>query len=182
MQAQQKNITAQVSSPSFLTKSVALISKIVDPLIKYSSIFAALVLAAMMFLTFFDVCGRYFFDKPVSGSYEISTFMMGIMVSFALAYTASHKGHIRVDVIMQFAPAKTRTWLDLFAYGLTLIFYILVTWQTVLNVLDNFRNHLTTGVLLIPLYPFVFILVIGAAFVVLVFLRDFLESIKGVTR
>jgi TRAP-type C4-dicarboxylate transport system permease small subunit len=104
------------------------------------------------------------------------------MVAFALAYCAKHKGHIRVDVIMQFVSARTNAWLDVFANGLSLIFYILIAWQTCLNALDVIQIQLTSSVLFIPVYPFIFILVIGALFLILVFLRDLLKSIEGVTK
>lgn len=182
MRTKGNNTTGHASEQSFLTKLINLLGKIVDPLSKYSSIFIALILSAMMFLTFIDVCGRYFLTRPVPGAYEISTFMMGIMVSFALAYTASKKAHIRVDIITQFIRDKKKAWFDLVAYGLAFIFYVLVVWQGVLHAVTYIRNKQVSGVLYIPIYPFIFIMVIGLSFIVLVFLRNLLESIQEVTR
>jgi TRAP-type C4-dicarboxylate transport system permease small subunit len=182
MEAHAKNAPAQTSPTTSLEKFITLLSKIIDPLTKYGSLFAGFVLAAMMFLTFFDVSGRFLFKKPVLGSFEITVFLMSLMVSFALAYCAQHKGHIRVDVIMQFVSAKANAWLDIFAYGLSFIFYILIASQVFLNALEVIKTQLTSSVLYIPIYPFVFVLVFGAALVALVLFRDFLNSIKEVTK
>lgn len=44
----------------------------------------ALCLLAMVALTVFDVAGRYFFNMPLSGGYEISEILMGLTVFAAL--------------------------------------------------------------------------------------------------
>ena len=42
-------------------------------------------LTLLMLLTAVDVCLRYLFDSPITGSYELSEFMMAILVAFGLA-------------------------------------------------------------------------------------------------
>jgi TRAP-type transport system small permease protein len=165
------------------SKAVAFLSKLVNPL---SGVFGAAigctVLAAMMFLTFFDVIGRYVFNKPIDGTDELIRFMMVTVIGFALGYCALLKGHIRVDLILQYVSKRANQWFDVFTYAISLIFYILFTVQAWLYSLDNISGHLTSAVLAIPISPFVFILFIGAVIVTLIFLRDFLKSIEEVMK
>jgi TRAP-type C4-dicarboxylate transport system permease small subunit len=159
---------------TFLSKIANLISGTVGAAI------ASTMLTAMMFLTFFDVVGRYFFNKPIIGSLELIEYMMGLLVAFGLSYCAMAKGHIRVDIIMQYTSKKANQWFDLISFGVALIFFSIVTWQTWIYGLSMIDSKLTSSVLLIPVYPFIFCISIGAAFLSLVFLRDFLQSIKEV--
>ena len=62
--------------------------------------FAAAVLTAMMALTGLDVIMRYIFNRPVSGTLEITEFMMAIVIAFGLAYCALQKRHVRIDIVI----------------------------------------------------------------------------------
>ena len=176
-----------------LTKLVTYLSKVVDWVSSKGVYIGAAALVAMMFLTFFDVIGRLLggisfinniipFFRPISGGLEISSYAMGILVSFGLVYMAFKKGHIRVDFILTYTSKKVTKWIDLFTYGISCGFYVLLTWQIWVNAIKVFHNQLSSPVLLIPTYPFIFILVICAASMVLVFLRDFLNSLDEVMK
>lgn len=177
-----------------LDKCVVILNKIIDPLCGIvGALIASVMLAAMMFLTFADVIGgqlgklSFITDhtgliKPIVGSQEMTEIMMLVLVSFALGYCALQKGHIRVDLLFQFTPSRVTRWFSILAYGVSCVFYALITWQGWLFAWDNLSSGMVSSVLLIPIYPFNFLMVAGAAIIVLVFLRDFLESIQEVVR
>ncbi len=159
---------------------VTYLSKIVDPLSTYSSAIGATALTAMMFLTFIDVFGRYLLHKPLDGSDELTQFMMAVSIGFAIAYCALKKGHIRVDLVMQYISKKANQWFDVVAYAVSCIFYAFITWQAWQYGFQQMASGLTSSVLYIPVYPFVFILTISMALVTLMFFRDFLKSVEEV--
>jgi TRAP-type C4-dicarboxylate transport system permease small subunit len=172
-----------------LAKFVAYLSKIVDPLIRGGAAVAAVVLAVMMFFTFADVSstqiGKYLhisFFKPIIGSQEITELLMLTMVVFAIGYNALFKGHIRVDLIMQYTSRKVNQWFDVFTYFFSFVFYVLIGWQGWLYAWSNIHDETVSTILNLPIYPFNFLLVIGAAFAALIFLRDCLHSFEEVTR
>jgi TRAP-type C4-dicarboxylate transport system permease small subunit len=168
---------------SGLAKFIDYLTKLVNPLIGVFGVaIACVMLAGMMFLTFFDVGGRFILNKPINGSLEITEYLMVFLVSFGLGYCALKNGHIRVDLIMQYTSRKANLWFDVFAYGVSCIFYIFICWQAWLYALSKVASKMTSSVLLIPVYPFVFALSVGAAFLVLVLLRDFLKSVEEVSK
>jgi TRAP-type C4-dicarboxylate transport system permease small subunit len=175
------------------SKFIAGLSKVVDPLCKVGGAIGGFALAYMMFLTIIDVLGRAIgssdaihkamsFVGPVPGSLEMTELMLGVLISFGLGYTALKKGHIRVDLLLQYTSQKQNYWFDVITYLLSFVFYCGVTWQAWLNGFSLYGNHLSTANLHIPIYPFPFILVLGAAIVALVFLRDFLKAVEEVMR
>jgi TRAP-type C4-dicarboxylate transport system permease small subunit len=183
MEVQPNKAVKQPTPPNALAIVIKFLSRVVSPLSGVlGAVIASTAIAAMMFLTFFDVAGRFVLNKPISGSLEVTEYLMGLLVSFGLGYCALKKGHIRVDLIMQYTSRKVNLWFDLFAYGISFLMYIFITWQIWQYGVSKYTSKMTSSVLLIPVYPFAFIMAIGAAFLVLVFLRDFLQSIEEVSK
>jgi len=75
------------------------LKRVVNPLVRIIAFVAAGVLALMMFLTAADVLLRYIFNRPISGTWELTSYMMVVMVSFGLSYCALVKGLISVEVL-----------------------------------------------------------------------------------
>lgn len=180
---------AQPVSHGIMNKIVTYISRVVDPLVTVGAAVACTALAAMMFLTFLDVAGAQLgkwsvisnlthFFKPIVGSQEITELLMVILVSFALGYTALKKAHIRVDLLMQYTSKKANHWFDIFAFGFSFVMYVLIAWQAWIYAFSNIKSGTVSTILTIPIPPFNFLLVIGAALSALIFLRDFLKSIE----
>lgn len=113
------------------------------------------ILTAMMLLTALDVCMRYLFKSPVTGSFELIEFMMAVLIPFSIVFCASEKSHVRVDVIVERFPEGIRTFLIFAANLLSLILFALITWQTVIYIIEEYDSKLTSAVLYIPVYPFI---------------------------
>jgi TRAP-type C4-dicarboxylate transport system permease small subunit len=182
MEAQTGKATVQSALPTWFDRIILNLSRVVDPINKYGAYIASVMLFIMMILIFFDVSSRWIFNKPIQGSFELTEYLMAILTSFALGYCALKKHHIRVDLMFQYTSKKTTLWFDVFAYGIAFIFFALINWQCWLNVLSYLNNKLTSAVLFIPAYPFVFIVMVATILLTLVFLRDFLKSIAAVVK
>lgn len=71
---------------------------------------AALDLAAMMLLTFLDVSGRKLFTAPIYGAYEVTEFMMGVLIFSALPLVTAREDHVSIDVLDHYVPAMVGRW------------------------------------------------------------------------
>src|SRR4030042_391852 len=69
---------------------------------------AAFALTGMMLLTVADVVGRYFFNRPIRGAYELVGFLLVWAGSWGMGYCQIKRGHIRVDFIMQRLSQKNQ--------------------------------------------------------------------------
>jgi TRAP-type C4-dicarboxylate transport system permease small subunit len=190
----QTNRAATRSAPADgFARFVSGLSKVIDPIARYGGAIGAGILAFMMFLTVIDVLGRFLggfeivrdylsFMGPVSGSMEMTELALGILVTFGLGYCALHKGHIRVDLLLQYTSRKANLWFDIFTYAISFIFFIGVVWQSWVTGFSIHESQLSTAVLSIPIYPFPFVMMLGLAILALVLIRDFLQSIEEVRR
>lgn len=133
------------------------------------------VLATMMFLTAADVGGRYLFNSPLKGAYEITQSMMVLLVFCALAYTASIKGHVAVDLVASRLSPRLRAVAGSITSFLSLAVFTIGAWQSVVQAGILFRGHLESGSLHIPTFPFLWVIAICFMVLSLVLLADFVD-------
>ena len=142
----------------------------------------ATILSAMMFLTMADVTLRYFFGSPLPGTYEVTQYMMAIVIPFGIVYCAQEKGHVSVDVVFALLPERAKGFLDCIDSLIVLALFLVIAWQSVLFVGETYESGLTSGVLYIPAYPFVGTIALGFVALSLVLLADFLSVLSGMRR
>lgn len=60
---------------------------------------AGLMVAAMMFLTFADVVGRFVFDSPIFGAFEVTEMLMGLVIFAGLPLATAARENIAVTLL-----------------------------------------------------------------------------------
>lgn len=73
----------------------------------------SIVMFAMMMLTTADVAGRYFFNTPIKGSFEIVTFLLAILVFSSLPLISWDQKHITVNLFEHWIPPSVHRWLGI---------------------------------------------------------------------
>lgn len=159
-------------------KAINRLNKIIRPAGKIFHILGSGVLALMMFLTAGDVTLRYIFNRPIVGAFDLTEYMMAIMVSFGLAYCALMKGHVSVDLVVSRFPKRVQAVIDAVTGLLSLGLFSIITWQCFVNVKLQYSSGFTSTVLLIPVFPFAGLVGIGSAMLTLVLLTDLLETLS----
>jgi TRAP-type transport system small permease protein len=159
-----------------------LINNIANKIGRIAFYVSAVFLFLMMVLTGADVTGRYFFNAPVQGSFELTTLFMAIIVALGLSYCALEKAHVRVDIITMNLSPKFQVILDCIANFFSFALCALLVWQIFLRALSLIDAGITTLVLRIPIFPFVFIVDLGILVLCIVFLNDFIESVYKVMK
>lgn len=157
-----------------MMKGLTIVFKL-GALSRFISYIGNFAIAGMMFLTTADVIGRYFFNYPVLGAYEITEYLMLIMVFAFLAFTQSEKAHISVDIVFIRLPRRIQAFINRFNHLVCLLLMIFVTWRGIHNIFDMEKSGEASTLLKIPDYPFAIFLVIGTLALCLEFLRDVLE-------
>jgi len=155
------------------------ILKVLQRLSTYLACIGALSLFFMMCLTIADVAGRYLFNKPILGAFEITEFMVLVLIFSFLAYAQSHKAHINVDLFMMFFPEKFKNIIELFNHIACLAIMLLITWTGFENAIEVMEAGEASPNLALPNYPFVFFLVLGCAIMCIEFIRDIVVILKN---
>ena len=59
----------------------------------------AVLVFALMAVTFIDVVGRYFFDSPIPGTFEVVSFLLALLVFSGLPLVTRDERHITVTLM-----------------------------------------------------------------------------------
>ncbi|MFO7600403.1 MAG: TRAP transporter small permease [Candidatus Desulfacyla sp.] len=132
-------------------------------------------LFGIMCLTTADVVGRYFFNAPILGVFELTEFMVLILIFSFLAYTQFTKTHVSVDLLIALFPKNFRIYIELFNHSLCLILMGLITYMGFSRALELVEFGEASPNLGVPLYPFVFFLVLGCIVMCIEYIRDLLR-------
>jgi TRAP-type C4-dicarboxylate transport system permease small subunit len=65
---------------------------------------AAIIALALMAMTFVDVLGRYLFNAPLGGAFELTQYGLALLVFTALPQVTVLGEHVRVDLFDHYLP------------------------------------------------------------------------------
>jgi TRAP-type C4-dicarboxylate transport system permease small subunit len=156
------------------------VEKTVRLIIEASGIIGVVMLLAMMMMTVADVIMRYFFRRPIIGSVEISVVLMVCVVFLSIGWCALNDGHISVDIITGKLSKRGRALLNGFDNIVTLVLALIITWRSFTEAVFVKNMEVTSPLLAIPRYPFVFVTSFGFLLLFLAALILFIKNIKSI--
>jgi TRAP-type C4-dicarboxylate transport system permease small subunit len=133
-------------------------------------------LLALTLLATLNVTLRIF-KAPVSGTYEIVSFLGAIVTAGALGYTQKRKDHIVVDILSEKFPAPVKRVLDGVSFAILLVLFSIVSWQTFVYGKRLLQTGELSETLKIAYHPFVFLTALGFAALALTLFLDLVETL-----
>jgi TRAP-type C4-dicarboxylate transport system permease small subunit len=139
---------------------------------------AAVMLAAMMFLSVADICGRFFFKKPIEGTYEMVSLTVVMVGCLGLGYCQLVKGNISIDIFTKRLNPRGQAIMNIISYLICIAVCIIICWQVSLRTHDYIYRQYggETIVLGILLWPFIFLMALCFAWVTVIFCLDLYNS------
>ena len=138
------------------------IARATNSVVTFMAYIASIVLMLLMFITTADVAGRYFFNEPLTGVFDLTHFAVLILVFFGLAYCGIRGGHVVIELLynrLNYAVAKVLDRIiNLVGAGL----FLLIAWRTVIQSFDVMEFKESSQLLLIPWYPFYWLVAFGS--------------------
>ena len=125
---------------------------------------SAVVLFLMMMITAVDVAGRYLFNKPIAGGFELTEILLAALIYCGLPLVSARREHIVIDTFDRYFSPRLKRALDvvaevIFAATLSGVGYLI--FRRAARVAEYGD---TTNVLKLPLAPIVYLM--GAMIVV----------------
>ena len=122
-------------------------------------IIGGISLTAAGFLTVISVMGRYLFDAPIPGDFELVETACALAVFSFLPYCQLQKGNVLVDFFTYRLSPRKRGLLDSLSALIYTAIAVLLTWRLWVGGLDLLRTNEQTIVLQVPrAYNFIFIM------------------------
>ena len=137
------------------------------------------LLAGLVGLTVVDVIGRYWFNAPVSGAFELTQLMLGALVFAALPLTTLAGEHIEVDMAYGLAPAPIKALMRVLGAVVSFLALSAIAWRLASHAARLAEDGATTNALLIPLAPLGWFAAVLAALSAVLALVRFLRPEHG---
>jgi TRAP-type C4-dicarboxylate transport system permease small subunit len=112
-----------------------------------------LLMTALTVMTVVSVIGRYLFNSPIQGDYELVTTGTAITVFLFLPYCHLQRGNVVVDLFLSWAPRKVQSFFD-GASGLLLAAIAgVLAWRMIHGGIDMHRYGEVSYILALPVWP-----------------------------
>lgn len=124
----------------------------------------------VMAITIADIVLRWITGEPILGVYEIVERIMICAVFASFAYTQTENGHVQITMLIASFPQKLRFLLMALNNILSAAVIVLTAYAAYRQGMVAMGSNYTTGVLLIPLWPFYWVEIVSMAVLCLAFL------------
>ena len=119
---------------------------------------SASVLFLMMFITAVDVVGRYVFNKPLNGGFEVTEMMLAALIYCGLPLVSKRREHIVIDTFDTFMSRRVKRSLDILADIVCTVSLAGLSWLLFQRALRVAEYGDTTSVLTLPLAPVAYLM------------------------
>jgi TRAP-type C4-dicarboxylate transport system permease small subunit len=136
------------------------------------------VVLGLMTYTVADVILRYVFNRPFSGSIEITEFAMAAIVFLGIAYCGWTGGHVAVDILERPLENPRLRFVPVILTFIGGVLFAAIAWLTVDEALSTMNR--VSNMMRWPHYPFQFIVALGAAmYAAVLFVQSFRMLRRG---
>ncbi len=151
----------------------------VERVVRFSATVGMIFIIPLMLLTTGDVVGRGAVSKPIAGTFELSEYMLAVIILLGTAYTMQVKGHVAVDFLTTHFNKKTQLICQVVTLLLSLFIVTILAWQGFRLGIDE------TGVtdqLRIPKAPFKMLVGVGGVLLWLQILFNMIDAVVKLKR
>lgn len=114
---------------------------------------AGFLLATLAMITFCDVVGRYVFNAPITGAYEIVQFLMAGIVAAAMPVVTYRRLHVTIDLLDALLPRAARRVQSVVVDGVCMVVLGGVAWRLWLLGAEHQEYGDVTVFLALPIHP-----------------------------
>jgi len=141
--------------------------------------FSSFVTIVVMLLAYtVDGLYRFIFGHSLFGLTDIVELSLVFTIFLGIAYVATIKGHINVNLATSKYPERTQYMVNVLVTILGIVYFALMTWQLGARGWAQMINpSLTTANFLLPIGPFLLIISLGCLMIILVLFGDLYRDI-----
>ena len=135
-------------------------------------------LLVMMVVTCIDVVGAKVFRCPLMGSIDIVQLGQTVAIAFAASMALILGRHVQVEFFVRLLPRRLGAFINSCILLLGLGLFMVILWQMSVFGYSLQTSGDTSATIYIPYYPFAYGIALACIPVCLVFLWEFLKSLK----
>lgn len=122
-----------------------------------------LLIAVLIGVTCVDVVGRYLFNTPFGGAYEVTQLALAALVFAALPLTTADGGHVEVDLALHLFSPRAQAVMGWLAGWVSAVALVWFAWRLTALGLTQWHDGARTNALAVPLAPLAFAAALACA-------------------
>lgn len=115
-------------------------------------VLSAALVTGLILVTCVDVVGRYLFNNPLSGAFELTQVLLGALVFAALPITTAKGGHVEVDLLLPLLPQRVTRAMGRFGGAVAGVVLLYFAFRLVILAEDHLAAGTKTAGLGLPLW------------------------------
>lgn len=147
-------------------------------IIRFFHALSNVALCVMILCITIDVVGRFFFNQPLVGAFEATELGLAILVFFSLSMTHLYNEHISIDFFVTKRSLRTQHVIKAFCESALFFVLIIMIVQTSSYGTRLYERGTTTSDLLLPVYPFLYLIAFAAFIFALLAFSNVCKSIQ----
>mgnify|MGYP000944200986 CR=1 FL=1 len=155
-----------------------LFKKIVETCCEISARIGMVAIFVLLTITVCDVGGRFIFNHPIPGTFELTKILFALAVFFSFSISQFRGENLGITLIYNKLPVRVQGILDLFSSVLSITVFAIALYQTFNYAARMRSSHTITSVLRWPMYPWIYLASLGMLILVIALLWDLTLSIK----
>lgn len=156
------------------------VGRAIDMIVTASAYLAGAVLVLLMLLTTADVAGRYFFNAPLNGVFDLTHFAVLIMTFLSFAYCGYRGAHVVIELLYNKLGPATRRVLNRLINLAGCVLFVVIAWRAIVQSVDVREFGEASQLLAIPFFPFYWVVAFGALlFAIVLAYRIFVPAPEG---
>ncbi|MCZ7661458.1 MAG: TRAP transporter small permease [Thermoleophilia bacterium] len=141
------------------------------------AVVAGLALVTMMGVTVLDVILRLFF-RPLTGTFEIVSWLAALTTAFALGYTQIHRQHVAIDLLVNKLGSRACAYITAAVNVVSMALFLAVAYQIFKYAGSLRASGSLSETMKVVYYPWVYLVAAGCLGLVLALLTEFLHSLR----
>jgi TRAP-type transport system small permease protein len=134
------------------------------------------VLMLLMGYTVLDVVLRYVFNRPFSGSLELTEFAMSAIVFLGIAYCGWIGGHVAVDILERPLEHPSLRFVPVILTFISALLFAAIAWLSAVEALTSM--HRISNMMRWPHYPFQLTVALGSAMYAIVLMIQTAQMLR----
>jgi C4-dicarboxylate transporter, DctQ subunit len=154
------------------------ISWLVDEISVLTGILSALLMGAIAFIVCFEVIMRFVFRNPTGWTIEFIPYLILWGGFIGGSITLKENRHIRVDLLIRTLSPKSQTIMEAITGAIGILFCSVLFWEGVKMVVQTREmGTQSSGTLAIPIFVPQLCIPIGAALILIQFVKRFCQDV-----
>lgn len=134
----------------------------------------------LLVLTVCDVIGRFVFNSPIPGTFELTRILFALSVFFSFSLSQYKGENLGITILYDKYPLRLKGIIDLFSVLISIAMFSVAFYQMLKYAGRMMAVKQVTSVLRWPVYPWIYFASIGLVTLVIALLWDLVVSIKKI--